>query len=437
MNSFYYQFSLAWLSLRRNPWLSAQLILTIAFGIGSFSTAASAMRSLTGDPLSGRGSFIYHPQVDPNSASEQEVNKTPPDDLTLRDAMALFMKAPNGRRFITSRNWLPLVLDSGNTPSSVMASTRATTTDFFHIMRAPFLFGGAWADDQDANGDQVVVLSRRMNERLFSGKNSLGSVLYIATKPFKVVGILDSWNVLPHFYDLGDGPYADSEDIYVPFQSWLRLPQDYGYGPMVCQAKGAADKDHNPQSDSCTWVQLWVELHGSEVASYEAFLKNYSTVQHSIGRFDRAPNTRLLNAIQWIHAKHALPGSVRLEFVVSVALLAICLIAAAGIQIARFRTRYTEIGLRRALGASQSLVVQQLLIESAQFGAISGVLGVAFAFAGVEILRHSADKFAKYIEVYYGDLVLALVASIIISVLTTLGPALSIAKQSPFRQIND
>jgi putative ABC transport system permease protein len=437
MDSFYYQFTLAWLSLRRNPWLSAQLILTIAFGIGSFSTAVSAMRSLTGDPLNGRGAFVYHPQVDANSASEQEVNNTPPDDLTLRDAMALFMEAPNGRRFITSRNWLPLVLDSGNTPSSVMASTRAATTDFFHIMRAPFLFGRPWDDDQDTKRDRVVVLSRRMNQRLFGGRNSLGNVLYIATKPFKVVGVLDSWNVLPHFYDLGDGPYADSEDIYLPFQTWLTLPQDYGYGPMVCQANGAADKDHNPQSDSCTWVQLWVELHGSEVASYEVFLKNYSAVQKSLGRFDRAPNIRLLNALQWIHAKHALPGSVQLEFIISAALLAICLIAAAGIQVARFRTRYAEFGLRRALGASQSLVVQQLLIESAQYGAISGVLGVIFSFAGVEILRHSTEKFAKYIEIYYGDLVLALMVSVIIAVLTTLGPALSVAKQSPFHQIND
>jgi putative ABC transport system permease protein len=425
-----YHIYLAWLKIRHSPWLSLQIVFTTAFGIGAFCATAGALLSLTADPLAGRGDYIFHPQVDPSRLSDREADGNPPMDLTLRDARALYDAAPVGRRFMTSRNWLPVTFESSSNTFARMAITRATTADFFAVLHAPFLFGQGWAPQKDGKADRVVVLSREMNDRLFGGSNSVGRTITIATQPFVIVGVLDTWSITPHFYDLGDGAYSASEDVYIPFETWLDLPQDYGYGPMVCREND--DQNHNPQSDGCTWVQVWVELHGNELEGYRQFLTNYSNDQHSLGRFERTPNIRLYNVPQWMKVNHVLPGSVLLEFWVAVALLLVCIANAAAIQLAKFKFALLEVGIRRALGATRSVIIGQLLIETSMLAIASGVLGAMFGIVGTELLRHSAEKYAAFIKVDYSLLWRAIVVSGVCSAITTLGPALSVSRHTPF-----
>jgi putative ABC transport system permease protein len=186
MPIFRYHVWLVWRSIRRNPWLSAQLIFTIAFGVGAFCATAGALLSLSEDPLGGEGTSLYHPQVDSRRINQTLANATPPDDLTLRDARALFANVPAGRRFMTTRNWLPIVVQSEDHSVARMAITRAATTDFFNLLHAQFLFGTSWSADQDKRAENVVVLSKATNDQIFGGSNSIGKIVTIATKPFVV-----------------------------------------------------------------------------------------------------------------------------------------------------------------------------------------------------------------------------------------------------------
>ena len=64
------------------------------------------------------------------------------------------------------------------------------------------------------------------------------------------------------------------------------------------------------------------------------------------------------------------------------------------LQVARALARQKEIGLRRALGASNLRIIRLLFIESLVVGLAGGALGIALAACGVKILRSSFPPMA-------------------------------------------
>ena len=90
----------------------------------------------------------------------------------------------------------------------------------------PFQYGGTWTDAADSGPEPVMVISRKMNEKLFGGANSVGKRVRWNDNEFRIVGVRDNWMPLPTFYDVNNGALEEPEDVYIPF-GWnaaLELP---------------------------------------------------------------------------------------------------------------------------------------------------------------------------------------------------------------------
>jgi putative ABC transport system permease protein len=111
------------------------------------------------------------------------------------------------------------------------------------------------------------------------------------------------------------------------------------------------------------------------------------------------------------------------------AALCLLLVAAAnvaGLSLARSVGRVPEMAIRAALGASRARIVRQLLAESVTIAAISGVLGLLLAFAGIRVIRaFGPGNLARLQEVGLDLRVLgwALAVSLSTGVLVGLAPA--------------
>ena len=60
-----YYLDLALRSLKRTPILTGLMVLAIALGIGASMTTLTVLRVLSGNPIPGKSSTLYYPQVDP------------------------------------------------------------------------------------------------------------------------------------------------------------------------------------------------------------------------------------------------------------------------------------------------------------------------------------------------------------------------------------
>ena len=188
---FSYYLKLGWLSIRRNPFLSALMIAAIAVGIGASMTIITVNYVMSGNPIPQKSDQLFYVQLDgwdPIDYGDDE--HEPSDQMTYLDAMAL-MKADKAYRQVAS-NRSGLVLEpqgEGERPFSV--STRNTWADFFPMFELPFIYGSGWDDSTDDNLEKVVVLSREINERIFGGENSVGRSVRLNGMDFQIVGVLD------------------------------------------------------------------------------------------------------------------------------------------------------------------------------------------------------------------------------------------------------
>lgn len=432
---FGYYIDLALRSLKRTPVLAGLMMLAIALGIGASVTMLAVLHNLSGNPLPGRSDVLFHPQVDPRPMDLPGANDEPPDDLSYLDAVNLYQLRIAPRGALMSANWLPVRKDVPESPLA-MFTDRATTADFFAMFGVRFLYGSAWSAQDDENHAQVVVVSRAMNQKLFGGGNSVGKTLVIATKTFRVAGVIDDWNPQPRFYDVNDGAFGNAEQMYLPFFTWLDLPQDYGYGPMNCWSGDSNAGTHDPKTPQCTWAQFWVQLDTpAQVAHYRAALTQYSAQQHQLGRFQRSPNVRLRGLLDWLDYKHVIPVTVRMQTWIAFGVLLICMVNTVGLMVAKFLRKSGEIGVRRALGASRRAVFAQCLVEAGVIGVAGGLLGLPMAWLGLWMVRQQPVSFAASAHFDPAMLGAALALAVLSALLAGLWPALRASRVTPALQV--
>jgi putative ABC transport system permease protein len=432
---FGYYMDLALRSLRRHAVLGTLMMVAVALGVGASVTMLTVLHNLSGNPLPQRSGVLFHPQVDPRPADLPGASAEPPDDLTYIDAVNLYRLGVAPRRAVMSANWLPARKDAPDSPLA-MVTDRATTADFFAMFGVPFIHGSAWSAQDDADRAQVVVLSRALNQKLFGGEDSVGRNLVIATRTFRVVGVIDDWNPQPRFYDLGDRAYGDAEQMYLPFFTWLELPQDYGYGPMRCWGNDPGAGLHDPKAQQCTWAQFWAELDTpAQVAGYRSALEQYSRQQHQLGRFQRTPNVRLRGLLDWLDHQRVIPVTVRMQTWIAFGVLLICMVNTVGLMVAKFLRKSGEIGVRRALGASRRDVFAQCLVEAGVIGVAGGLLGLPLAWLGLWMVRQQPVSFAASAHLDMPMLGAALALAVLAALGSGLWPAWRASRVAPALQV--
>lgn len=432
--------ALAWRSSARSKALTALVIVLLAFGVSACMVSYAVFRATTSDPIPARSAHLYVPQID-NVGPAHTWQGQPPNMLSYIDAVALW-QAHKARRqtLLYPAKWQ---VDSDNRSVPAMSKTGdAVTADFFPMFDVPFRFGSGWTANDDARHANLVVISRRLNEKLFSGRNSVGQEIRLDGKVFRIAGVLDDWNPKPRFYDIGNlsvgDAFNDVGDIYIPFTRATDMKKNSRYAncPTATGNADTADWDAYLHSE-CDRIGAWVELAtAADVTRYREFLRNYAEQQQRLGRFSWAPNVRLRNLMDWMAHLRVTPKASSLSMLVSASFLLIVLVNVVGLMLARFMRRAPEIGIRRALGASRAAIYRQFLIEGATMGCVGGVLGVALTLLGLwgagELFE---PKIARLVHADASLMALTVLLAIAATVVSALYPTWRAAQTQPAWQI--
>src|SRR5690606_14207870 len=206
----------------------------------------------------------------------------------------------------------------------------------------------------------------------------------------RIIGVLDKWRPVPKFYDISSNRFGQPEQVFLPFSTSRDLKMSRS-GNMNCWDNGDAEDDPEGSTGvnaACVWIQYWVELDTPAKAdAYRQYLVNYSDQQRAAGRYQRPTNVRLRNVMELLDYVRVVPSDVRLQVWLAFGFLAVCLLNTVGLLLAKFLRRASEIGVRRALGASRSAIFAQCLVEAGTVGLAGGLLGLVFAQLGLWAIR--------------------------------------------------
>ena len=233
-------------------------------------------------------------------------------------------------------------------------STRITGTEpqYFDIRNWAFAQGGNFTQDDVTRFTNVVVLGATVQQNLFGNSNPVGQTVRIGTLPFQVVGVLTAKG-----------------------QSGLGQDQDDGvYVPISTLQKKITGQD---------WLQYIMASATSQPASYAA--QNQITAllrdRHRIraGQDDDFTVRNLADVAQ-LADESSKVMTLLLASIAGVSLI-VGGIGIMNIMLVSVTERTREIGIRIAIGATESDVLRQFLSESVVLSVTGGVMGILFGVA--------------------------------------------------------
>src|SRR5262245_23464946 len=172
------------------------MILTIAVGIASSMIAITLYHARAGHPIPWKEDKLFAVTLDTrDDEPDRGFSKHPeypPFQLTWRDAQVLYASDIPRHAAMMFRSER-LVSPPSRTVKPFNVVVRMTTADFFPMFDVPFRYGGAWSRSSDTAPDNVVVLSKFVNDRVFGGVNSVGREITLSGKPYRVIGVLMPW----------------------------------------------------------------------------------------------------------------------------------------------------------------------------------------------------------------------------------------------------
>lgn len=234
----------------------------------------------------------------------------------------------------------------------------ATSSAMPGLLNQTVAFGDFWSSkDEDAN---FAVIGRRAAETLFREQVPLGKTLTFRGQTFIVRGILGEFQHLPL------SPTAEFDNaVFIPYKTAARLTQNNSH-LYVMLARHNTNVSIDAAVDGIT--NRLSKAHGDE--------QDFTVLRpdENVGSSDRVLD--LLT--RWIMA-------------VAVISLFIGGVGIMNIMLVNVSERTREIGVRKAVGATNRQILGQFMAEAIVLSVIGGIIGVIASFGVIGLLHVYTD----------------------------------------------
>ncbi len=258
--------------------------------------------------------------------------------LTYDDAQAL------RRRAWLLTDAVPIVLGTGRIKFRNLGRDTMVigTTPEFQRVRNLFIGIGNYVSQNDVDTKaKVVVLGTKVKEELFGDQNALGQVVMLSDARYRVVGVMQKkgtslgWDV----DDVIFIPVTSGQDLFSTdslFEILASTPRAEDVERAIAQIKDILIKRHAHKED------FTIQTQGAMLSTMDTIL---------------GVLTAVLGGIAGISL---LVGGIGIM----------------NIMLVSVRERTREIGIRKAIGARNSDIMAQFLIEAITLSGVGGVIGI-------------------------------------------------------------
>ncbi|MCK7608155.1 MacB family efflux pump subunit [Acinetobacter portensis] len=275
-------------------------------------------------------------------------------------------------------------------------TVNGVSEDFFYVKGLSFKSGQAFDKNSVIQQAQDVVIDTNTQNKFFSdGINPVGQVVLLGSVPSRIIGVVDAQTGM-----MGN---ADSLNVYLPYSTVMsRMLGQSNVRSIIVRIK---DEYPSHVAENAI-LSLLEQRHGAQ----DVFTQNSDSIRETIQQTTQTM-TLLISAIAVIS-------------------LIVGGIGVMNIMLVSVTERTQEIGVRMAVGARQSDILQQFLIEAILVCILGGILGVLLSLGIGQLITHFAGG---SFQMAYSttSIVAAFVCSSLIGIVFGFIPARNAAQLNP------
>lgn len=277
-----------------------------------------------------------------------------------------------------------------------------TNAGFWNVLQFDFLEGKPYVQAQIEAGERVAVITERTRDRYFGkGVSAVGKMLETDNQQYKVIGVVKSVPVTQLF------AYGD---MYMPWTLSRQEAENKGYNGtylaiLMARSKGDLPAMKAEFDNVMSRVPMPYRNFTEIKAQAQPYLPTFTSLL--LGRNESDGTSKLYTYI----------GLFLLFFLLLPTLNLV------NLNLSRILERASEIGVRKAFGASSGTLVVQFIVENIILTLIGGMLGIILSLVVIALLNQAELFSHVHLSLNFTVLGISLAICVIFGLISGVYPA--------------
>lgn len=391
-------FLMAWASLIANKMRSILTMLGIIIGVAAVIALVSIGNGVKQDiqnSISSLGSNLLMvmpgaprtPGVRPSAGSMKSLKVSDYEAISKLDGVKAASPMTNGSYVVIyqNKNWT--------------TSVSGVSYNYLDVNNWSMKSGRFLSEKNVQNRERVAVVGKTVVKNLFGDEDPVGAEIRVKNIPFRIIGVLNS---------KGSGAMGNDQDdmVIIPYTTAMERVEGVDYLRMIY----VVGKDENG------------------IDRLQSDIENLLRVRHGI-KDTNLDDFNIQNMNSIMETMEETTGTLTL-FLGAVAAISLVVggIGIMNIMLVSVTERTREIGVRKALGATYSVIVTQFLIEAVVISLMGGIIGIVLGIGSSKLIG-MASGMSTVISI--PTIVMSFAFSMAIGLIFGIYPARKAAKLNP------
>lgn len=349
-------FLMAWASLIANKMRSILTMLGIIIGVAAVIALVSIGNGVKQDiqnSISSLGSNLLMimpgaprtPGVRPSAGSMKSLKVSDYEAISKLDGVKAASPMTNGSYVVIyqNKNWT--------------TSVSGVSYNYLDVNNWSMKSGRFLSEKNVQNRERVAVVGKTVVKNLFGDEDPVGAEIRVKNIPFRIIGVLNS---------KGSGAMGNDQDdmVIIPYTTAMERVEGVDYLRMIY----VVGKDENG------------------IDRLQSDIENLLRVRHGI-KDTNLDDFNIQNMNSIMETMEETTGTLTL-FLGAVAAISLVVggIGIMNIMLVSVTERTREIGIRKALGATYSVIVTQFLIEAVVISLMGGIIGIILGIGSSKLI---------------------------------------------------